>query len=91
MKKFLCVAVALCLAQGFSMSSAMAAKTMKLGIVTNKDRSLSKGLVKFGQIVEKETKGEIKVQVFTDGKMVEGTWKREADNSPAQYIDLNGN
>lgn len=67
MKKFLCVAVALCLAQGFSMSSAMAAKTMKLGIVTNKDRSLSKGLVKFGQIVEKETKGEIKVQVFTDG------------------------
>lgn len=32
-----------------------------------------------------------KVQVFTDGKMVEGTWKREADNSPAQYIDLNGN
>ena len=67
MKKFLCVAVALCLAQGFGMSSAMAAKTMKLGIVTNKDRSLSKGLVKFGQIVEKETKGEIKVQVFTDG------------------------
>ena len=63
MKKTLCVALAFC----FCMSSAMAAKTMKLGIVTNKERSLSKGLVKFGQIIEKETKGEIKVQVFTDG------------------------
>lgn len=42
-------------------------KVMKLGIVTNKDRSLTKGLVKFGEIVEKETKGAIKVQVFSDG------------------------
>jgi tripartite ATP-independent transporter DctP family solute receptor len=42
-------------------------KVMKLGIVTNKDRSLTKGLVKFGEIVEKETNGAIKVQVFSDG------------------------
>lgn len=32
-----------------------------------------------------------KVQVFTGGKMVEGTWKRESDNTPAQYLDKNGN
>lgn len=31
-----------------------------------------------------------KVQVFTGGKMVEGTWKRDADNTPAQYLDANG-
>lgn len=42
-------------------------KVMKLGIVTNKDRSLTKGLVKFGEIVEKESGGSIKVEVFSDG------------------------
>ncbi|MGL5258656.1 MAG: DUF3048 domain-containing protein [Lachnospiraceae bacterium] len=31
-----------------------------------------------------------KVQVFTNGKMVEGTWKREGDNTPAIYMDENG-
>ena len=31
-----------------------------------------------------------KVQVFTGGKMVEGTWKRETDITPAQYLDANG-
>ena len=30
-----------------------------------------------------------KVQVFTDGKMTEGTWKREGDNTPAVYLDKN--
>ncbi len=30
-----------------------------------------------------------KVQVFTGGKMVEGTWKR-IDDAPAQYLDENG-
>lgn len=49
-------------------TTAMASeKVMKLGIVTNKDRSLTKGLVKFGEVVEKETGGAIKVQVFSDG------------------------
>lgn len=42
-------------------------KVMKLGIVTNKDRSLTQGLVKFGQIVEKESGGTIKAEVFSDG------------------------
>ena len=32
-----------------------------------------------------------KVQIFTNGKMVEGTWKRDADSTPAQYFDENGN
>lgn len=40
---------------------------MKLGIVTNKDRSLTKGLVKFAELVEKETGGTIKGEVFADG------------------------
>lgn len=31
-----------------------------------------------------------KVQVFTGGKMVEGTWKRTSDESPAEYLDENG-
>jgi TRAP-type transport system periplasmic protein len=42
-------------------------KVMKLGIVTNKERSLTKGLYKFGEIVEKESGGTIKVEVFPDG------------------------
>ncbi len=32
-----------------------------------------------------------KVQVFTNGKMVEGTWKRDNDITPAEYLDSNGN
>lgn len=42
-------------------------KVMKLGIVTNKERSLTKGLVKFAELVEKETGGTIKGEVFSDG------------------------
>lgn len=32
-----------------------------------------------------------KAQVFTGGKMIEGTWKRTSDNVPAQYFDEEGN
>lgn len=32
-----------------------------------------------------------KVQVFTGGKMKEGTWKRTEDTVPAQYFDADGN
>lgn len=32
-----------------------------------------------------------KVQIFTGGKMVEGTWSRYSDTDPALYVDKNGN
>lgn len=32
-----------------------------------------------------------KAQVFTGGKMIEGTWNRIYDNSPALYLDKDGN
>ena len=68
MKKLLSMAIAATFTVGLAAPVAMAAdKVMKCGIVTNKDRSLSKGLVEFGKILEKETGGSIKVQVFTDG------------------------
>lgn len=31
-----------------------------------------------------------KVQVFTGGKMVEGSWSRSCDEEPAKYVDENG-
>lgn len=34
--------------------------------------------------------GNYKVQVFTAGKMVEGTWSRYADTDPAYYLDADG-
>ena len=68
MKKLLSMVIAASFTVGIATPAAMAAdKVMKCGIVTNKDRSLSKGLVEFGKILEKETGGSIKVQVFTDG------------------------
>lgn len=68
MKKVLSMVIAATFSVGLAAPAAMAAdKVMKCGIVTNKDRSLSKGLVEFGKILEKETGGTIKVQVFTDG------------------------
>lgn len=68
MKKLLSMVIATSFTVGLAAPAAMAAdKVMKCGIVTNKDRSLSKGLVEFGKILEKETGGSIKVQVFTDG------------------------
>jgi tripartite ATP-independent transporter DctP family solute receptor len=68
MKKMLGMMVAAAFSVGLSAPAAMAAdKVMKCGIVTSKDRSLSKGLVEFGKILEKESGGTIKVQVFTDG------------------------
>ena len=42
-------------------------KVMKIGSVMPKDRSLTQGLVKFGEIVEKESAGKIKFEIFTDG------------------------
>lgn len=33
----------------------------------------------------------MKVQVFTGGKMTEGTWSRYSDNDPAYYVDSEGN
>lgn len=35
--------------------------------------------------------GEYKVQVFTGGKMVEGTWSRYGDTDPTYYLDADGN
>lgn len=35
--------------------------------------------------------GNYRVQVFTGGKMVEGTWSRYADTDPAYYLDKDGN
>ena len=68
MKKLLSMVIAASFTVGIAAPAPMAAdKVMKCGIVTNKDRSLSKGLVEFGKILEKETGGSIKVQVFTDG------------------------
>ena len=68
MKKIVSVMLAASVSLGLASSVAVAApKTMKCGIVTSKDRSLSKGLVEFGKIVERESAGAFKVQVFTDG------------------------
>lgn len=35
--------------------------------------------------------GAFKVQVFTGGKMIEGTWSRYSDTDPAYYVDEDGN
>lgn len=76
MKKCLGLALAICLmfvfvagcsTQKDAGDKKASIKVMKLGIVTSKDRSLTKGLVKFGEIVEKESAGTIKVEVFSDG------------------------
>ncbi|WP_078412509.1 TRAP transporter substrate-binding protein [Priestia abyssalis] len=45
------------------------AKVMKLAVATSKDRSLTQGLYRFGEIVEKETNGSIKVEVYPDGQL----------------------
>ncbi|RBW70680.1 TRAP transporter substrate-binding protein [Bacillus taeanensis] len=44
-------------------------KTMKLAVATSKDRSLTQGLYKFEEIVEKETNGSIDVEVYPDGQL----------------------
>lgn len=44
-------------------------KVMKMASANAKDRSLTRGLVKFGEIVEKETGGSVKVEVFADGQL----------------------
>lgn len=74
MKKFLSLILIGCLVLVVGCSSQKPAeekkaenKVMKIGSVNAKDRSLTKGMVKFGEIVEKETNGAIKVQVYSDG------------------------
>lgn len=44
-------------------------KLMKLAVVTSEDRSLTKGLVKFGELVESKTNGSIKVEVYPNGQL----------------------
>jgi TRAP-type transport system periplasmic protein len=44
-------------------------KLMKLAVVTSEDRSLTKGLEKFGELVESKTNGSIKVEVYPNGQL----------------------
>jgi len=44
-------------------------KLMKLAVVTSEERSLTKGLVKFGELVESKTNGSIKVEVYPNGQL----------------------
>jgi tripartite ATP-independent transporter DctP family solute receptor len=45
------------------------AKVMKLAVATPEERSLTKGLYKFQEIVESETGGSIKIEVFPNGQL----------------------
>jgi TRAP-type transport system periplasmic protein len=44
-------------------------KVMKLATANAKDRSLTRGLYKFGELVEAATNGSIKVEVFPDAQL----------------------
>ena len=44
-------------------------KEMKLAVATTEDRSLTKGLVKFGELVEEKTNGSIVAEVFPNGQL----------------------
>lgn len=44
-------------------------KVMKLAVATAEDRSLTKGLVKFGELVEEKTNGSIKVEVYPNNQL----------------------
>lgn len=35
--------------------------------------------------------GNYNVKVFTNGKVIDGTWSRYTDNDPALYVDVDGN
>lgn len=75
MKKLLSLLIVVCLllvvgcggTQNKASESKAAGKVMKIGSVNPQERSLSKGFYKFKEIVEKETNGAIKVEVYTDG------------------------
>lgn len=67
------LAMSLLLASGCSSSNNSAPakdggpKTMKIGSVNPKERSISQGLFKFKEALERESGGKIKVEVYTDG------------------------
>lgn len=44
-------------------------KVMRMAVATPEERSLTKGLVKFGEIVEEESGGAITVEVFPNGQL----------------------
>ncbi|MGJ9383788.1 TRAP transporter substrate-binding protein [Salipaludibacillus sp. CF4.18] len=44
-------------------------KVMRLAVATPEERSLTKGLVRFGEIVEEESDGAITVEVFPNGQL----------------------
>ncbi|TPE69732.1 TRAP transporter substrate-binding protein [Halalkalibacterium halodurans] len=44
-------------------------KTMKLAVATSEDRSLTKGLYKFAEIIEDESGGSIQVEVYPNGQL----------------------
>lgn len=50
-------------------SKAANAKVMKLATANAKDRSLTRGLYKFGELIEAATNGSIKVEVYPDAQL----------------------
>lgn len=73
MKKVICLALIGCLILLVGCSSTKApvtkdvVKVMKIGSVNPKSRALSQGFYKFQEIVQKETGGSIRVEVYPDG------------------------
>ncbi|MDT8861479.1 TRAP transporter substrate-binding protein [Alkalihalobacillus sp. MEB130] len=45
------------------------AKIMRMAVATPEERSLTKGLVKFGELVEEESNGSIKIEVYPNGQL----------------------
>jgi tripartite ATP-independent transporter DctP family solute receptor len=50
-------------------SEALAAKRFRVGHIQNTEHAIHKGLLKFKEIVEKESKGEIQVEVFANSQL----------------------
>ncbi|WP_059103279.1 DctP family TRAP transporter solute-binding subunit [Shouchella shacheensis] len=44
-------------------------KVMRLAVATSEERSLTQGLYKFEEIVERETEGDVQVEVFASGQL----------------------
>ncbi|ARK31212.1 DctP family TRAP transporter solute-binding subunit [Halalkalibacter krulwichiae] len=73
MNKLLTALLFICLlmltACGAQDADSKGTKTMKLAVVTPEERSLTQGLYKFQEIVEAETEGSIKIQIYPNGQL----------------------
>jgi tripartite ATP-independent transporter DctP family solute receptor len=88
-KRFIVIAVSFFVALGLSVGDVLAkSRTIRISYNVAPGSSWDKGALKFKEIIEKESKGEIKVETFPSAVLAQGNDRVEIEMAQSGVIDM---